>query len=142
MTSAIHNIIADPNFDLALKAVAEKVLDHKRINEDDALLLFEKGSLPFVGALANYIAQSLHGTTVYYNRNFHIEPTNVCVYTCNFCSYSRQYKHRDDGWELSIEQMLDMVKKYDGQPVTEVHIVGGVHPKMIDLICILKVLRQ
>ena len=130
MTSAIHNIIADPNFDLALKAVAEKVLDHKRINEDDALLLFEKGSLPFVGALANYIAQSLHGTTVYYNRNFHIEPTNVCVYTCNFCSYSRQYKHRDDGWELSIEQMLDMVKKYDGQPVTEVHIVGGVHPKM------------
>ena len=130
MTSAIHTIIADPNFDQALKAVAEKVLDHKRINEDDALLLFEKGSLPFVGALANYLAQSLHGTTVYYNRNFHIEPTNVCVYTCNFCSYSRQYKHRDDGWELSIEQMLDMVKKYDGQPVTEVHIVGGVHPKM------------
>ena len=130
MTSAITNIITDPNFDAALKAVAQKVLDNKRINEEEALLLFEKGSLPFVGALANYIAQSLHGNSVYYNRNFHIEPTNVCVYTCNFCSYSRQYKHRDDGWELSIEQMLDMVKKYDGQPVTEVHIVGGVHPKM------------
>ncbi len=130
MTSAITNIITDPNFDTALKAVAQKVLDNKRINEEEALLLFEKGSLPFVGALANYIAQSLHGNSVYYNRNFHIEPTNVCVYTCNFCSYSRQYKHRDDGWELSIEQMLDMVKKYDGQPVTEVHIVGGVHPKM------------
>lgn len=130
MISAITNIITDPNFDAALKAVAQKVLDNKRINEEEALLLFEKGSLPFVGALANYIAQSLHGNSVYYNRNFHIEPTNVCVYTCNFCSYSRQYKHRDDGWELSIEQMLDMVKKYDGQPVTEVHIVGGVHPKM------------
>ena len=130
MTSAITNIITDPNFDAALKAVAQKVLDNKRINEEEALLLFEKGSLPFVGALANYIAQSLHGNSVYYTRNFHIEPTNVCVYTCNFCSYSRQYKHRDDGWELSIEQMLDMVKKYDGQPVTEVHIVGGVHPKM------------
>ena len=130
MTSAITNIITDPNFDTALKAVAQKVLDNKRINEEEALLLFEKGSLPFVGALANYIAQSLHGNSVYYNRNFHIEPTNVCVYTCNFCSYSRQYKHRDDGWELSIEQMLDMVKKYDGEPVTEVHIVGGVHPKM------------
>ena len=130
MTSAITNIITDPNFDTALKAVAQKVLDNKRINEEEALLLFEKGSLPFVGALANYIAQSLHGNSVYYNRNFHIEPTNVCVYTCNFCSYSRQYKHRDDGWELSIEQMLDMVKKYDGQPVTEVHIVGGVLPKM------------
>ena len=72
MTSAITNIITDPNFDTALKAVAQKVLDNKRINEEEALLLFEKGSLPFVGALANYIAQSLHGNSVYYNRNFHI----------------------------------------------------------------------
>jgi len=72
----------------------------------------------------------LHHGKVYFNRNFHIEPTNVCVFTCNFCSYSRLYKHRDEGWELGIEQMLDIVRKYDGQPVTEVHIVGGVHPKM------------
>jgi aminodeoxyfutalosine synthase len=66
----------------------------------------------------------------YFNRNFHIEPTNVCVFTCQFCSYSRLYAHRDEGWELSQQQMLDIVKKYDGKPVTEVHIVGGVHPKM------------
>jgi len=52
------------------------------------------------------------------------------VFTCNFCSYSRQYKHRDDGWESSIEEMMDQVRKYDGVPITEVHIVGGVHPKM------------
>ena len=65
-----------------------------------------------------------------FNRNFHIEPTNVCVFTCKFCSYSRLYKNREEGWELSIDEMLDIVKKYDHQPVTEVHIVGGVHPKM------------
>ncbi|MBS1772306.1 MAG: aminofutalosine synthase MqnE [Bacteroidetes bacterium] len=116
--------------DKSLKQVAEKVMNKQRLTEEEGVLLFEKGELGFVGALANYITQSLHGNKVYFNRNFHIEPTNVCVFTCNFCSYSRQYKHRDDGWELSMEQMLDIVRKYDGQPVTEVHIVGGVHPKM------------
>ncbi|MGH2647733.1 MAG: radical SAM protein, partial [Ginsengibacter sp.] len=59
-----------------------------------------------------------------------IEPTNVCVFSCKFCSYSRLYAHRDEGWQLSMEQMMDIVKSYDGKPVTEVHIVGGVHPKM------------
>lgn len=93
-------------------------------------MLFEKAEAGFVGALANHVREQLHGKKVYFNRNFHIEPTNVCVFTCNFCSYSRQYKHRDEGWELTQEQMMDIVRKYDGQPVTEVHIVGGVHPKM------------
>lgn len=118
------------NTDKSLLTIAEKVQNKERLTEAEGLLLFEKGELGFVGALANHIAQDLHQNKVYFNRNFHIEPTNVCVFTCNFCSYSRLYKHRDDGWELSIEQMMDMVRKYDGQPVTEVHIVGGVHPKM------------
>jgi len=113
-----------------LAAIARKVQVQERITDEDALLLFEKASLPFVGALANQIRERKHGDTTYFNRNFHIEPTNVCVYSCHFCSYSRLYAHRDEGWELSIEQMMDMVKKYDGKPVTEVHIVGGVHPKM------------
>ncbi len=113
-----------------LKQIAEKVKAGQRITDEDCLLLFEKGSSGFVGSLANHIKERLHGDKVFFNRNFHIEPTNVCVFSCNFCSYSRLYAHREDGWELSIEQMLDMVKKYDGIPVTEVHIVGGVHPKM------------
>ena len=113
-----------------LKAIQEKVYAGERISDEDGLLLFEKGSLPFLGALANFIREKKHGDIVYFNRNFHIEPTNVCVFTCNFCSYSRLYARREEGWELSADQMLHMVKKYDGQPVTEVHIVGGVHPKM------------
>ena len=52
------------------------------------------------------------------------------MFACKFCSYSRLYAHKEEGWELTSEQMLDIVKKYDGQPVTEVHIVGGVHPKL------------
>ena len=114
----------------ALQTLADKVYNGERLTEDDGLLLFEKGSLPFVGSLANYVKEKLHGDRVFFNRNFHIEPTNICVFTCNFCSYSRLYAHREEGWELTTDDMLNIVKKYDGEPVTEVHIVGGVHPKM------------
>lgn len=113
-----------------LKVIAAKVKNRERITDQDCLTLFEKGSLGFVGSLANQIKERLHGDQVFFNRNFHIEPTNVCVFSCQFCSYSRLYANREEGWELSIEQMLHLVKKYDGVPVTEVHIVGGVHPKM------------
>ncbi len=113
-----------------LKPIAEKVLSGKRISFDEGVALFEKGELGFLGALANFVREKKNGNKTFYNRNFHIEPTNVCVFTCNFCSYSRLYKHREDGWEMTEEQMMDIVKKYDDKPVTEVHIVGGVHPKM------------
>lgn len=114
----------------ALRAIGEKVLREERLTDLDALTLFEKGSLGFVGALANGVRERLHGHKTYFNRNFHIEPTNVCVFSCHFCSYSRLYAKREEGWELSIDDMLNIVKKYDGKPETEVHIVGGVHPKM------------
>lgn len=113
-----------------LQEIAEKVKAGERITDEECLQLFENGSLGLTGSLANYIKEKWHGDKVFFNRNFHIEPTNVCVFSCNFCSYSRLYAKREQGWELSIEQMLDMVKKYDGKPITEVHIVGGVHPKM------------
>ncbi len=113
-----------------LGKIAGKINAGTRITDEDALLLFEKGSLPFLGSLANSIRERLHGHTTYFNRNFHIEPTNVCVFSCNFCSYSRLYAHKEEGWELTADQMLDIVKTYDGKPVTEVHIVGGVHPKL------------
>jgi aminodeoxyfutalosine synthase len=124
------DILIDTVEDEGLKYIAKKIKKSERITDEECLLLFEKGSLPFVGTLANFIRERLHGDKTYFNRNFHIEPTNVCVFSCAFCSYSRLYAHKEDGWELSIEQMLDIVKTYDGKPITEVHIVGGVHPKM------------
>jgi len=135
--------ISDPE----LAVIAEKVYSGTRISDEEALLLFEKGSLGFTGALANFIREKKHGDTTYFNRNFHIEPTNVCVFSCKFCAYSRLYANREEGWELSIDQMVDLVKSYDGKPITEVHIVGGVHPKMnmayfIELIQKIKAHRQ
>lgn len=129
MNSSIETLISAET-DANLRQIAEKVVRKERITPEDGLYLFEKASLGFVGSLANFVRERLHGDVTYFNRNFHIEPTNVCVFACKFCSYSRLYAHREEGWELSSEQMLDIVKKYDGKPVTEVHIVGGVHPKM------------
>ena len=116
--------------DKTLQPIGEKIISGQRITPEEGLLLFERAPLPFVGTLANFVREKLHGNKTYFNRNFHIEPTNVCVFACAFCSYSRLYAHREEGWELSIDQMMDIVKSYDGKPITEVHIVGGVHPKM------------
>ena len=113
-----------------LKSIASKVFNGYRISVDEGITLFEKGELNFLGIIANFVREKKNGDNVYFNRNFHIEPTNICVFDCKFCSYSRLLKQKEEGWELTIEQMLDIVRKYDGIPVTEVHIVGGVHPKM------------
>jgi aminodeoxyfutalosine synthase len=127
---AVATLLQDTRLDKGLKTIGEKVMSAERLTPEEGLILFEKGELAYLGALANAVRVRMHGDKTYFNRNFHIEPTNVCVFTCRFCSYSKLYKNREEGWELSIDQMLDIVKKYDGQPVTEVHIVGGVHPKM------------
>lgn len=112
-----------------LKGIAQKVQNGDRITFDEGVLLYEKAELPYLGLLANYVREKRHGDKTYFNRNFHIEPTNLCVYDCKFCSYSRLIKERSEGWEFTMEDMLDIVRKYDGQPVTEVHIVGGVLPQ-------------
>lgn len=122
-------LIEDSRLAQPLRDIARKVQKNQRISFEEGVLLYEKGELGYLGVLANYIREQRHGDKTYFNRNFHIEPTNVCVYDCKFCSYSRMIKERESGWEMSVDQMLDQVKKYDGQPVTEVHITGGVVPK-------------
>jgi len=128
-TRTIEILLNDNNLSYELRAIAQKVFDNQRITPAEGVLLFEQGELGYLGALANFIREKRHGHHTYFNRNFHIEPTNVCIYTCKFCSYSRLIKQRSDGWEYTMEDMLDIIKKYDGQPVTEVHIVGGVLPQ-------------
>lgn len=124
------SLLAKTGASTALLDIANKALSGKRISTIEGELLFEQGSLGFLGLIADSIRTEKHGQYVYFNRNFHIEPTNICVFDCKFCSYSRLLKHRQDGWELNEEEILNIVRSYIGKPVTEVHIVGGVHPKM------------
>jgi aminodeoxyfutalosine synthase len=128
MNSLQHIIHSD--IDLKLRTIAEKVANKERISFDEGIYLYERGELGYLGALANHVRERLHGDKVFFNRNFHVEPTNICVFDCKFCSYSRLLKQKDEGWEMTEEQILDKVRSYEGKPITEVHIVGGVHPKM------------
>jgi aminodeoxyfutalosine synthase len=130
MSPGIETLLNSSLLCAELKAIAIKVHEEKRISFDEGVLLYEKGEPGYLGVLANYIREKKHLHATYFNRNFHLEPTNICVFTCKFCSYSRLLKQKEEGWELSAEQIMDKVKAYDGKPVTEVHIVGGVHPKM------------
>jgi len=105
-------------------------LKDERIDAKEALTLYDDAEIDLLAYLANHIKKKRYGNKVFFNRNFHIEPTNVCVFSCAFCAYSKLYKKREEGWELSEEQMMHIVQSYDGKKVTEVHIVGGVHPKL------------
>ncbi|HQW00381.1 MAG TPA: aminofutalosine synthase MqnE [Bacteroidia bacterium] len=137
----LNTLLEDTNLDISLRSIGQKVLKAERITFDEGVQLFEKGDLGFLGALANHVRERKNGNQTFFNRNFHIEPTNICVFSCKFCSYSRTLKNREEGWELSAEQILQKVKDYDGKPVTEVHIVGGVHPKM-DMYYFIDILKQ
>ena len=138
---SINTILKTGAADKGLAIIGDKVVAGERLSPDEGLYLFEHAPLGWVGALANFVRERRHGHRTYFNRNFHIEPTNVCVFSCKFCSYSRLYKNREEGWELSMGQMLDIVKSYDDKPITEVHIVGGVHPKM-DMYYFMDLTRQ
>ncbi|HYV90983.1 MAG TPA: aminofutalosine synthase MqnE [Chitinophagales bacterium] len=145
-TRNIEVIIETNNISPAIKSISAKILDRKRISIEEGLILYNEADLGLLGSLANFIREKLHGNKTFFNRNFHIEPTNKCVFDCKFCSYARNFQQEEDAWELNGQQMIDMVKKYDGIPITEVHIVGGVHPKMnlyffADLIRKIKLLR-
>jgi len=116
-----------------LKNIAVKVFNEERLTVEEGIALFDKdASLNFLGSLANHIREKKHGDNTYFNKNFHIEPTNICVFDCKFCAYSKLLREKTDydAWEMSEEEILEKVRSYDSSDVTEVHIVGGVHPKM------------
>jgi len=128
-TEQVEKILADTSLSTELQNIASKVLKSERITFDEGVYLYQHAELGYLGVLANYIREKKHGDNTFFNRNFHIEPTNVCVYDCKFCSYSRMIKERESGWEMDVDGMIETLKKYDNEPVTEVHITGGVVPK-------------
>ncbi|MBK9961481.1 MAG: CofH family radical SAM protein [Saprospiraceae bacterium] len=115
--------------DVRLVEIAHAVYEENRISTNDAEYLYENASLSFLGVLANEIKSRRHGDKVFFNRNFHVEPTNICVYSCSFCSYSRLIKQRSQGWEYTHEEIMDIIRSFDNKEVTEVHVVGGVMPQ-------------
>lgn len=128
--NAAKQIISSSRLPAALKEIANKVFEGKRISSEEGLLLYEKGAIGLLGTIANFVREKLYGNAVFFNRNFHVEPTNICVFDCKFCSYSRLLKQKEGSWEKWEDDILQIIRSYTGSASTEVHIVGGVHPKM------------
>lgn len=107
--------------------IVKKVINHLRITEEEGVKLYEEADLALLGSLANHVRRKKNNDHTFFNKNFHIEPTNICLYNCEFCAYSRK-KGEKGSWEYSHDDILDKVSSYKESSVTEVHIVGGVHP--------------
>jgi aminodeoxyfutalosine synthase len=126
--SALEQYLAHQTLGSEERRIADKILKGERINPKEGLFLYELDNLPFLGLMADHVRRRLHGTRTFFNRNFHIEPTNICIYECAFCAYARRPGEEGE-WEHSIADIENMCHKYVGKPITEAHIVGGVHPK-------------
>ena len=112
---------------LSLADIIEKCRRYERITADEALVLWQQAPLWQLSELATAAKRRVSGSKVYYNRNFHLEPTNVCLFECKFCSYRRR-EGEEGAWDYTMEQVLDTVRSRKGCGATEIHIVGGVHP--------------
>ena len=123
ITEIINN--KHSNISNTVKEIAVKVINGQRIFVEECVVLYEEADLSLVGMLANQIREQKNGNYTYYNKNLHLEPTNICIHNCKFCSYSK--KINTDGWEYTVDEMVELVKKAPDE-ITEVHIVGGVHP--------------
>ncbi|TNF39894.1 MAG: aminofutalosine synthase MqnE [Bacteroidetes bacterium] len=122
-----NSIIHSLQLPAAIKTVAEKVFDSEPISTEDALVLYNSSNLALLGVLASFTKKRLSGEYVFFNQNFHLEPTNICVNHCKFCSYRRR-EGQKGAWECSIEDIIADVERFTAKGATEVHIVGGVHP--------------
>jgi aminodeoxyfutalosine synthase len=122
----IEIVIKNSDIPKDLKSISNKVLSFDRLNKEEGFLLYQQGELGFLGMLANYLRESKNKDFVFYNHNLHIEPTNICLYKCRFCSYSS--KNESDAWELSESEIIEKIRENIHNRITEVHIVGGVHP--------------
>ncbi len=127
-TSLYHSLCHSLCHSVSEIYIAEKVFAGERLTDEEALSLFESNNLALLSKLSLYVRQKINGRRTFFNRNFHIEPTNICVFTCSFCSFSRKLGE-EGSWEMSLDDIRLIAKKYLGSGVTEVHIVGGVHPK-------------
>jgi aminodeoxyfutalosine synthase len=128
MDKSVLSLLRLTRISPGLLDIAEKVESGERISIEEGVRLFEEGELPYLSLLADAVCRHHNGNQVYFNRNFHIEPTNICINHCAFCSYRRK-KGEEGSWEYCIDDIREKTASYLNTGVTEVHIVGGVHPE-------------
>ncbi len=115
--------------DPRMVGIVERVLAGERLSAEDGLVLYETPDLHLVCGLADIVRRRLHGDVAWYNVNRHINYSNICALSCSFCAFHRK-KGQDGAYEYSLEQVKEEALKADAAGATELHIVGGLHPKL------------
>lgn len=123
----MKDLLALKNLSASQKSIVDKVINKQRLTISEGIELFSF-DLGVLGILSNFANQQINDNKVFFNKNIHIEPTNICIYDCKFCSYHRKV-NQEGSWEYSIEDICNKVSEYKNTDLTEIHIVGGVHPK-------------
>src|SRR5512142_1979674 len=114
-----------------LGTIRDDVLAGRRLADGDAVRLFEATDLAAVGALANHVREARHGDLTFYNRNTHLNFTNVCVATCKFCSFARaDDRTASEGYTMSLDEAVAQVLAKRELGITEVHSTNGLHPDL------------
>ncbi|WP_300726053.1 CofH family radical SAM protein [uncultured Rikenella sp.] len=129
-TPLLHHLHLAPEVEQIATALLnpENPATGHRLTDDEALTLMRQAPIALLGTLAVARKRQVSGNEVYYNRNIHIEPTNICVFRCRFCSY-RRGAGEPDAWYHDLDAVEQLAAERRGEPITEVHIVGGVHPE-------------
>ena len=111
-----------------IRNVARKIDQGERLSDEDALALFNSNELVEIGRLADGVNRAKNKDLVFYNVNRHINPTNICALSCKFCAYSRK-PGEEGAYAYSIDEMVTKAGEAVAQGATEVHMVGGLHPR-------------
>ena len=112
-----------------LGAIAEKILARERLSLDDGVALYSTDEHHVVGELANLVRERMHGDLAYFNVNQHVNYTNYCNKFCEFCSFDR-LPGQEGAYMFTPEQVAAKITEQLDEPVTEVHMVAGVWPKI------------
>src|SRR5436309_11599679 len=110
--------------------IAEKLDRGERLGFDEGVRLFEAPDLLAVGWLANREREKRHGALTFFNYNIRLEATNVCVASCLFCAFARLKPGDEGAYTMSLEQAWDKLRQRAHQPLTEIHVVNGLHPDL------------
>ena len=121
-----------PITDSTLHSIYEKVQADERLSFEDGVKLYESPDINGVGYLANIVREQQNGNLAYYNFNQHIDYSNVCILhaRCHFCAFARKDIKTDGAWEMSVDEFLDKAMYSIDHGCTEIHSVGGLHPKL------------
>jgi len=131
--------------DQALFSLYDKVLGQERLSREDGLTLFRSRDLLGVGYLANQVRERLHGRKAHYIYNQHLNYSNVCVNGCQFCAFGKTADDRE-AYTMTLPEVFAKVRERLGEPISEIHIVGGLHPDLpfayyLDMLRGIKALR-